>query len=116
VRTFLAFVIVMCLVGGLYLLGGPSFFWPDRLDPSHGVLLSGVSSKLLGAGLLLVSALGVMAARQAAHSGGKPAPKDWQLRYFLLLVLALALIGTAFSVGERGPNPDWRAPAGRQPT
>jgi len=115
-RTFLAFVIMMCLTGGLYLLSGPTFFWPDRWDPSHGVFLSGLSAQLLGAGLLLVSALGVMAARQASHHAGKAAPRRWQWRFFALTVLALVLISAAFSVGEPGPNPDWRAPRDAQPT
>jgi hypothetical protein len=114
-RTFLAFVIVMCLIGGAYLLGGPAFFWPDRWDPSQGVFLSGLSSQLLGAGLLLVSGLGVMAARQAGHACGRAAPRRWQIRFFVLIVLALALISGAFAIGERGPNPDWRAPAANQP-
>lgn len=115
-RTFQAFVIMMCLIGGLYLLSGPSFFWPDRFDPSRGVWLTGLASQLLGAGLLVVSALGVMAAQQAATSGGRAAPRRWQLRFFALVVLALGLIGAAFSVGERGPNPDWRAPPAAQAT
>ena len=115
-RTFLAFVIMMCLIGGLYLLSGPAFFWPDRWDPSHGIFLSGLSAQLLGAGLLLVSALGLMAARQASHNAGKAAPRRWQWRFFALTVLALGLISAAFSVGEPGPNPDWRAPGNAQPT
>ena len=114
-RTFLAFVIVMCLIGGAYLLGGPAFFWPDRWDPSQGVFLSGLSSRLLGAGLLLISGLGVMAARQAAQARGRAAPRHWQVRFFVLIVLALALVSAAFSIGERGPNPDWRTPAASQP-
>jgi len=110
-RTFLAFVIMLCLVGGVYLLQGPAFFWPDRLDPSRGVFLSGLSSQLLGAGLLLISGLGVMAAKQAGKGTGRAATPRWQLAYFLLLVTALALLSGAFMVGEIGPNPDWRAPS-----
>ena len=116
-RTFIAFVIVLCLAGGFYLLPGPTFFWPDRWDPSQGVWLGGLSAQLLGLGLLLISALGVMTAQQAAGARGRPAPRPWQLRFFLLLMLALGLISAAFQLGERGPNPDWRAPAStHQPT
>lgn len=110
-RTFLAFVIVLCLVGGVYLLQGPAFFWPDRLDPSRGIFLNGLSSQLLGAGLLLISGLGVMAAQQAGKGTGRAATPRWQLAYFILLVTALALVSGAFMTGETGANPDWRPPA-----
>lgn len=109
-RTFIAFAIVLCLVGGSWLLQGPAFFWPDRLDPSQGVFLDGLSSQLLGAGLLAIAGIGVMAARQAARGSSRAAPRAWQLRYFLLILLALGLVSAAFRLGERGPNPDWRAP------
>ncbi|NMG53405.1 hypothetical protein [Aromatoleum aromaticum] len=97
-RTFQALAIVLCVFGAIHLLQGPTFFWPDRFDPSRGVLLGGLSSRLLG--------------------GGRPAPRRWQRRYFLLVVLALGLVSAAFTTGERGPNPDWRAPPGEraQPT
>lgn len=114
VRTFQAFVIILCLFGGLYLLQGPAFFWPDRWDPSRGVMLGGLSSRLLGAGLLTISALGWMAARQAGRGDGRAAPKRWQLRFFVLIMLALGLITAAFHIGEAGPNPDWRTPAGER--
>ncbi|MCK0507061.1 hypothetical protein [Aromatoleum anaerobium] len=117
-RTFQALAIVLCVFGAIHLLQGPAFFWPDRFDPSHGVLLGGLSSRLLGAGLVVVAALGLMAGRQAGRGDGRAAPPRWQLRYFLLILLALGLASTAFTIGERGPNPDWRAPAseGVQPT
>lgn len=108
-RTFQALVIVICLTGGLWMLRGPAFFWPDRGDPSQGVLLQGLSSQLLGAGLLIVAALGVMASRQAGRGDGRAAPHAWQVRYFVLIMSALGLISAAFSTGERGPNPDARA-------
>jgi len=112
VRTFLALTIVLCTVGGLYLLQGPPFFWPDRFDPSQGVSLGGISSQLLGTGLLVIGAAGLMAARQAARSPSRPATRRWQFRYFLLILVALGLVSAAFMNGERGPNPDWRAPSG----
>jgi hypothetical protein len=108
-RTFLAFVIVMCFIGGVYLLQGPDFYWPERGNPSQALFLSGVSSRLLGAALLIIAALGVMAARQAAHSAGKAASPSWQVRFFALTMLALALISIAFYLGEPGPNPESRA-------
>ena len=111
-RTFLALTIVLSTVGGIYLLQGPAFFWPDRFDPSQGVSLGGTSARLLGAGLLVVAAIGLMAARQAARSPARPATHRWQFRYFVLILVALGLVSAAFTLGERGANPDWRAPSG----
>ena len=110
-RTFLALTIVLCGVGGAYLLHGPAFFWPDRFDPSQGVFLRGASSQLLGAGLLVIAAIGLMAARQASRSAAGAAPRRWQRCYFLLILLALGLVSAALTTGERGPNPVWRAPS-----
>lgn len=105
-RTFLALAMVLCLLGGLYLLQGPAFFWPDRRDPSVGIMLGGLSSQLLGAGLLLVAAVGMMAVRQGGRGDGRAASQRWQIVYFILIVTALGLIGTAFTLGEPGPNPE----------
>ncbi|HRD35010.1 MAG TPA: hypothetical protein PLR02_12220 [Rhodocyclaceae bacterium] len=107
-RTFQALVIVICLTGGVWMLGGPVFFWPDRGNPSQGVLLQGLSSRLLGTALLIIAALGVMASRQAGRGDGRAAPRAWQVRYFILIMCALGLISAAFTTGERGPNPDSR--------
>ncbi len=115
-RTFLALTIVLCVVGGLYLLQGPAFFWPDRFDPSQGVSLGGTSSQLLGAGLLVIGAIGLIAARQAGRSPTRIAPRRWQLGYFVLILVALGLVSAAFTLGERGPNPDWRAPSSGTPS
>lgn len=111
-RTFLALTIVLCIVGGVYLLQGPAFFWPDRFDPSQGVSLGGTSSQLLGAGLLVIAALGLIAARRASRSPSQPPTPHWQLGYFVLILVALGLVSAAFTLGERGPNPDWRTPSG----
>lgn len=110
-RTFQALVIVMCVTGGLWMLGGPAFFWPDRGDPTQGVLLHGLSTQLLGAGLLTVAVLGLMASRQAGRGDGRAAPRAWQIRYFVLLMSALGLISAALNTGERGPNPESRPAA-----
>jgi len=110
-RTLIAFTIVLCVLGGIYLLQGPAFFWPDRFDPSQGVFLGGLSSQLLGAGLLTIAGIGVMAIRQASRGPVGSASQRWQIRYFLLILLALGLVSAAFTLGERGANPDWRAPS-----
>jgi hypothetical protein len=114
VRTFLAFVIVLCLIGGLYLLQGPDFYWPDRRDPSYAAYLSGTASRLLGLALLLIAGLGVMAAHQASRATGRAAPRGWQIRFFVLTMLALALIATAFQMSEYGTNPESRRHAETQ--
>lgn len=107
-RTFQAFVILLCLIGGLYLLQGPEFYWPDRWDPSYATHLDGVSSQLLGLGLLTTAGLGIMIIRQASTANGRAAPKHWQWRFFLLLMLVIGLINAAFHLGEYGPNPESR--------
>ena len=73
-RTFQALAIVLCVFGAIHLLQGPAFFWPDRFDPSHGVLLGGLSSRLLGAGLVVVDDCGRMAGPQAGRGAGRAAP------------------------------------------
>lgn len=111
-RTFLALSIVLCIAGGSWLLQGQSFFWPDRFEPSQGVQLDAGASRLLGLALWMIAALGAMAIRQAGYGNGRAAPRWWQVTYSLLLLLTLALIGTAMSLGEPGPNPDWRPRSG----
>ncbi|NMF88353.1 hypothetical protein [Aromatoleum petrolei] len=109
-RTFIAFTMALCLLGGAWLLRGPDFFWPDQFDPSQGVFLGGLSAQLLGAGLLTIAALGAMVIARAARGVRGTPTRGWQVRYFLLILVALGLVSAAFSLGERGPNPDWRAP------
>lgn len=113
-RTFLAFVIVLCVIAGLYLLQGPDFYWPQRHDPSQALYLTGIASRLLGAALLLTAWLGVMAARQASRSAGRAAPRHWQHRFFALTMLVLVLISAAFHLAEPGPNPESRVHAGQR--
>ncbi len=107
-RTFQAFVIILCLIGGLYLLQGPEFYWPDRFDPSYATHLDGLSSRLLGLALLTTAGLGFMIIRQASNAQGTAAPKRWQWRFFLLLMLVIGLINAAFHLGTYGPNPESR--------
>ncbi|NMG30236.1 hypothetical protein [Aromatoleum evansii] len=115
-RTFVAFTMTLCLLGGAWLLRGPEFFWPDRLDPSQGVFLGGLSSQLLGAGLLTIAGLGAMVVGRAARGVHGAPTRAWQVRYFLLILIALGLVSAAFSLGERGPNPDWRTPGSIDPS
>lgn len=107
-RTLIAFIIVLCLLGGLYLLQGPDFYWPDRRDPSQAVYMAGTASRLLGAALIIIAALGVMLVRQAARATGRAASRLWQWQFFGLTVVALTLIASAFQLGEYGPNPESR--------
>lgn len=115
-RTFLASVILLCFFAGLYLLQGGPFFMPARSDPRFGILLVGYPAQMLGAGLIVVAVLGLMASRQAGSSGGRAAPQAWQVRFFILLVLALLLITGAFLSGTPGPNPEARVPASVPPS
>lgn len=107
-RTLLAFTIVLCLVGGLYLAGGKDIYWPARGDPSQALLIRGVASQLLAGALFAIAALGVMTVRHASRAGRRAASRRWQTQYFLLLVLALSLIAGAVWQGEVVRNPESR--------
>ncbi len=93
---------------GLYLITGRGFFMPGRWDPSVGVHLAGWSARLLGAGLLLIAALGVVALNTFGGGIREHKPHAWHLRYFAALALAVALIFGALLSGESGPTPGWR--------
>lgn len=107
-RSLQVFIITLCLMVGLYLVSGRGFFMPGRFDPSIGTEISGWSARMLGAALLIVAGLGVVALR--SFGSGLRAPRDhrWHVRYFAALALALSLIVGAFLTGEQGPTPDWR--------
>ncbi len=107
-RTFQAFVILLCVFSGAWLLSGPEFYMPGRHDPAYGMYFSGLSSRLLGLGLLSLAWAGFSVKRYAGRGSGKPPPHRWQVRYFLTLMLTLALIGTAYYLGEAGPAPHLR--------
>jgi hypothetical protein len=103
-RFFLAFAIVVCFAGGAWLWQGPDFYWPARGDPSLALHLTGITARLLGAGLFAMAALGVMAVLQARR--GHLAGKCWQYTYFALAMTAVALIAAAMWTGEVVPNPE----------
>lgn len=112
-RSLQVVMLTLCLLGGLYLLTqAPSFFMPERWDPSIGRLFGPAASRLLGAALLAMAALGMLYMRAMYYSARRRLPDPGeQRRYFLLLVLALALLVSALVVAETGPNPDYRPPA-----
>ena len=107
-RTFLAFVILLCVVAGLYLIQGPEFWWPDRRNPSCAIRLDGLASQLLGLALLITAGLGVTAARQASRADGRAASRRWQWGFFVATLIVLGLLATAAGLGEYGPNPEAR--------
>lgn len=111
-RTFQAFVIVLCLFAGFWLLSGAEFFMPGRFDPTYGVYFSGLSARLLGLGLLSLAWAGLSVKRYAGRGSGKAPPQRWQVRYFINLVVTLALIGAAYYLGETGPAPHLRSAPG----
>jgi MFS family permease len=107
-KHFIALSIVLCLLGGLYLLQGVPMFWPDRFEPRQGVFLDSVSVRLLGLGLLVIAALGVMVVQRANSGARQPAPASWQWQFFIGLLVAITAISVAFVRGEPGANPDAR--------
>ena len=105
---------MLCLVGGLFLLTqAPAFFMPGR-DPAIGLQFDTGSSRLLGAGLLTLAAAGAQYLRTMYYHGAErrqAGTAAQQRRYSAVLLLALALIGSALWNAEPGANPDYRAPA-----
>lgn len=112
-RSLQVVMLTLCLLGGLYLLTqAPSFFMPARWDPSIGHQFGPSASRLLGAALLTLAAIGGRYMRLMYYSERRrlPGPRE-QLRYFVLLLIALGLLAGALVVAEPGPNPDYRPPA-----
>lgn len=101
---------MLCVFGGLYLLTqAPAFFLPDRWEPAIGRQFDATASRLLGAGLLALAALGGTYLRAMYYRAERRLPDPAaQRRYFVLLVLALALIMVAMLSAEPGPNPEYR--------
>lgn len=111
-RSLQVVMLTLCLVGGLYLImQAPVFFLPERWDPAIGRQFDAAASRLLGAGLLVLAVLGAQYMHQMYYSARRRLPAaPAQRRYFLLVVLALALISAAMYRATPGPNPDYRAP------
>ena len=112
-RSLQVVMLTLCLIGGLYLLTqAPGFFMPGRWDPSIGHQFGPTASRLLGAGLLAMAAMGALYMRAMYYSARRrlPGPAE-QLQYFVLLVLALGLFAAALFVAKPGANPDYRPPA-----
>ena len=103
-RFFLAFAIVACVAGGAWLWQGADFYWPARGDPSLALHLTPPAPQLLGSGLLATAGLGIMAVLQGRRGG--LTTRAWQIAYFVLAMLAVALIGAAMALGEVVPNPE----------
>lgn len=113
-RSVQVMMFCLCVLGGLFLMTqAPSFFMPDRWDPSIGRQFDATTSRLLGAALLAIAWLGAGYLRHHYYSETRhlPAPGA-QRRYFAVLVLALGLLTSAFNLAEPGPNPDYRPPRG----
>ncbi len=106
-RSIQVFIITLCLVLGLYLTTGRGFFMPGRWDPSVGVHVEGWPARMLGAGLLLIAALGVVALKNFGGGIREHKPQRWHLGYFAALMLAIALIMGALLAGKQGPTPGW---------
>ncbi|MCV2218199.1 hypothetical protein [Thauera sp. Sel9] len=113
-RSLQVVMFMLCLLGGLFLLTqAPAFFMPGR-DPAIGLQFDAASSRLLGAGLLALAAAGGQYLRTMYYHGAKRRPASTaaqQRRYSAVLLLAVALIGSALWNAEPGANPDYRAPA-----
>ena len=84
--------------------GGTAVHKGHQFDPA--------ASRLLGAALLTMAAMGALYMRAMYYSARRrlPGPAA-QLRYFMLLVLALGLFAAALFVAEPGANPEYRPPA-----
>ncbi|MGD9869996.1 MAG: hypothetical protein AB7S63_02955 [Thauera sp.] len=112
-RSLQVVTLMLCLLGGLYLLTqAPSFFMPARWDPAIGHQFDAHASRLLGAGLLALVLAGLHYMKGMYYGATRTLPgAAEQRRYFVFIVLALGLIVGAFYVAEAGPNPDYRPPA-----
>ncbi|WP_341647852.1 hypothetical protein [Thauera humireducens] len=109
-RSVQVVMFMLCVLGGLYLLTqAPPFFLPSRGNPAIGLQFDATASRLLGAGLLALAALGSLYLRTMYYSGERRLPGPVaQRRYFGLLLLALTLLLAAMLSAETSPNPDYR--------
>jgi len=109
-RSLQVVMFMLCVLGGLYLLTqAPAFFLPSRGNPAIGLQFDPTASRLLGAGLLALAAVGSLYLRTMYYSGQHRLPGPTrQRRYFGLLLVALVLLLAAVLSAETGPNPDYR--------
>ena len=112
-RSLQMVMFMLCVLGGLFLLvQGPIFFMPARTDPAIGLHFDATASRLLGAGLLALAAVGGQYLRAMYYSEQGPLPNAAAQRvYFACLILALLLIGAAMWRAQPGANPDYRPPS-----
>lgn len=112
-RSLQVVMFMLCVLGGLFLLTqGPAFFMPARGNPAIGLQFDATASRLLGAGLLSLSALGGQYLRAMYYREQRMLPDAAAQRtYFACLVLTLILIGGAMLRAEPGANPDYRPPS-----
>ena len=91
-------MLTLCVIGGLYLLiQGPLFYLPSRWNPHEGHLFGPLSSRLLGAGLLVTAWAGRLYFQNFYYREKRLSlPPSTQSRYFLCILLALILITAAF--------------------
>ena len=111
-RSVQVAMLMLCLLGGLYLLTqAPVFFLPSR-DPSIGLQFDNTAARMLGAGLLALAAVGMQYMRAMYYSEVRNLPDAaGQRRYFALLMTALVLIVSALLTAEPGDNPEYRQPS-----
>ena len=111
-RSLHALMLMLCALGGLFLLvRAPEFFLPAQWDPSIGRSFDPLASRLLGAGLLALAAAGAGYIHAMYYTIPRrlPGPAA-QRRHFALLLAALVLIGAALARAEVGANPEYRPP------
>ncbi len=112
-RSMQMVMFMLCVLGGLFLLTqGPAFFMPARIDPAIGLHFDAFASRLLGAGLLALAAVGGQYLRAMYYSEQRRLPNAAAQRfYFACLIMALVLIGGAMLRAQPGANPDYRPPS-----
>jgi hypothetical protein len=89
---------------------------PDRWNPAIGHRFDALASRLLGAALLAIAAAGGTYLRHFYYTERRHLPGPAAQRaYFMLMLLALGLLGAAVLVAEPGPNPEYRPRSTRQP-
>ena len=74
-RSMQMVMFMLCVLGGLFLLTqGPAFFMPARIDPAIGLHFDAFASRLLGAGLLALAAVGGQYLRAMYYSEQRRLP------------------------------------------